>query len=431
MSNNNNNNNDAFTVGDLLINKRHKVHMVLHQSVNNTYNAIVKTIKDMGLNHRGYGDDLNYDCGNYTRDRTNYYADLDVVKTKSEAKPNPRYGLTIIAPCDNVGEKRAFIWHEDCGRTQKVSMERSGFLPIGDERMAYQETVADAHRKILALSAYCSYISETGMLEYCSHRQVGLLLKDKSIKVSYSIELPECMSHRKLETRRPNNDATLEEMKEWVAMIEKTGEDCNDWFGLFQKEWFSSFSFRNTFHSTQKWKDMFDGLEEHWSQRGRNYLHHDSNRFFSSYNWCVLQEFMVWALGSTIAPHYEAMVEALQGEGRIDDFFDKCNAITNGELWAVCQKHGLDRNDYSNTSKPDIRWIKDFPNKEQFLAYLDCDRSIFDEPTLYKKTAYNYGKDYHFALGHCYTRWGERHWEVGEKIDKLIEALGGEYSLWD
>lgn len=434
---NNNNNNDAFTIGDLIQNRKGELFMVLHQSVNNTYNGVVKHLQDLGATHRGWGANIYYDCGNYTRDRSNYYADLDVVKTKSTAKPNPRYGLTIIAPCNDVGEKRSFVWHEDCGRTQKTSMERHGFLPIGDERQAYRETVKHTRKKQKALGSYVEYLTDTGMLEDCALPKVQEMLEGKSIRLQFGIQMPRCLSYGEAQVRPPTNDATLEEMKTWVAHREESGEDANRWFGRFQKEWCSNFNFRSTFIPYQRWQEMFDGLTEFWSQRGRNYVHWDANRFFSSYNWSVLQEYQVWAFADTLRPHYEALVEALQGEGKVQEFFAKCDKICGGELSALAEKHGLAdqdilRSDLRNGHAPDLRWVKDFPNEEQFLAYLDCDRDVFDEPTHYNKTAENFGKDYSFSYGHTFHRWhGEENWEVGEKIEKLIEHLGGEYSLWD
>ena len=196
-----NNNNNAYGVGDLIQqnNDGKTLWMTVVVKKDLSYDTLLSTLKKNNIRVSAYSwsSDISYDVANYKRDRTSYRAELEVVKTKSKEKPNPRYNLTVLMSCVDQGEKRAFVHHDADERTMRGAMEARSFYALGDARMDLQEQVKRAQHLHHNVNDWLTYCNSLGLILNCAAPKVRDTMVDAGLGgyIKFSMDLPPQMGH--------------------------------------------------------------------------------------------------------------------------------------------------------------------------------------------------------------------------------------------
>lgn len=415
MSNNNNNN--ALTVGDLLNDKKGGLWMTTGVQTDLTYNGIVKAL-DKALIKWGsyYEDDVYYDAGNYTRDRSSYSKVLDVVKTKSKDKPNPRYNLTIIMSCVDSSDRKAFIHHDDAVRSMSQALAYRGFLPLGDKRAEMRSQVEQAENANQALNYYCETVFP--MVSNCAEAKTAEALEAAGLAglVKTEVRRPTFTHARWSPEHNNKGDATAEELQAYIDDVEKRGELVNQWLGECREKFDSNINFRNTFLQPDAWDDLMNETKQFYTNLGRA-----SNGVYESED-LLTEAYAMHKLGHLLLEDQEKLTEINKNLTARDDLWDHWD---NAEAKRLCVEFGL-TNRWGHA--PDIAVAALF-SREQLQAYLAIDKSVFDLPVLWADTLSAHSAAYHFSRGRFRSQHNAHNFD--EWIDILIIALGGEYSLWN
>ena len=432
MSNNNNNN--AYGVGDLIQQnddgKTLWMTVVVKRDL--SYDALLKCLRSNNIKTSSYSwnSSVSYDCANYKRDRTSYRADLEVVKTKSKEKPNPRYNITILMSCVDQGEKQAFVHHDDDERTMRGAMERRSFYALGDARMDLQEAVKTAHNRHLCVNSWTQYLMNLGLIASAAAPTLRKTLDDAGLGgyIKFSMNLPNEMADWDADSPH-GNGSTLEQQQAYIQEVEKRGEFVNDWCGKFQKKFCSEFRLRNTMLHSDDYDQMFDDCKQVWAKHLTRPWQENSSYHHSA----IGQEFVFHHLGALVIEDKDLLRAKLkeihEAQGHRGG-----NAESDLFSWWVEQRPMVktivdefeltDRYSYNPSIQPFISM------SDAMLAdYANVDRSVFDGDYLWDNTHSNAETVYGFARG------GHRHHHgvdnQDDYVEQLITALGGSYSLWD
>ena len=415
MSNNNNNN--ALSVGDLLNDKTGGLWMVTGVQHGITYTGVTKTL-DKALIKWGsyYDDDVYYDAGDYTRDRSSYKKCLDVVKTKSKDKPNPRYNIIIIMSCVDSSNRKAFIHHDDAARSMSGAVAYRGYLPLGDKRGEMRSQVEQADNATQALNYYCEHIFS--MVSACAEAKADEALEAAGLGglVNTEVRRPAFTRARWSPEHSNKGDATAEELQAYIDEVEERGASVNGWLGECREKFDKNISFRNTFHTPDAWDDLMNETKQFYTSLGRS-----SNSVYECSDW-VSEAYVMHKLGHLLLEDQEKLTEINKNLTANDELW---NHWDNAEAKRLCKEFDL-TNKYGWA--PNIEVAALF-SREQLQAYLAIDKSVFDLPVLWADTHEQHTDAYQFSRGRFQSNHNAHDFE--EWIDIVIIALGGEYSLWD
>jgi len=433
MSNNNNNN--AYGVGDLI--QQNNVGKTLWMTVvvkrDLSYDALLKCLRSNNIKVSSYSwnNNISYDCANYKRDRTSYRADLEVVKTKSKEKPNPRYNLTILMSCVDQGERRAFVHHDDDERTQRGAMEHRSFYALGDERMELQEAVSTANNRHQTVNSWLRYCNNLNLILECAAPKVKSTMVDAGLGgyIKFEMNLPNQLSGEWYADSPHGDGSTLEQQQAYIQEVEDRGEFVNKWCGEFQKKFCDGFRLRATMLHSDDYDQMFDDCKQVWAKHSKN-IYTEKSGYHGS---AVSQEFVFHHLGEFVRQDIDALRAKLKeieqrvghkgGNNEVELYRWWCEQ--RPEVKDIQEKFGL-RDRYS--CDPSI-----YPFLLMTDAMLDdyalVDRSVFDGDYLWENNLRNAETVYYFARGSNRHHHGVDNQE--DYVEELIIALGGSYSLWD
>lgn len=416
MSNNNNNN--ALSLGDLMNDKNGGLWMITGHHQDLTYSGITKALDKSNVRWGNYNSDVYYCAGGYTRDRSSYNKCLDVVKTKSKDKPNPRYNLTIIMSCVDSSDRKAFVHHNDSARTQDQAIAWRGFLPVGDKRAEMRKDVDRAENANQALNYYCEHVFS--MVSACAEAKTAEALEAAGLAglVKAEVRRPTSMSARWSPEHNNRGDATAEELQAYIDEVEQRGASVNQWLGECREKFDKNISFRNTYLQPEAWDDLMNETKQFYTSLGRS-----SSSVYECSEW-VSEAYVMHKIGHLLLEDQEKLTE-INNDGYNGELW---NHWDNAEAKRLCKEFDL-------TTKwgypPNIEVAALF-SREQLQAYLAIDKSVFDLPVLWADTHEEHVDAYEFSRGRFSgtgNRFNAHNFE--EWIDILIIALGGSFSLWD
>ena len=417
MSNNNNNN--ALSVGDLLNDKKGGLWMVTGVQRDITYSGITKAL-DKALIKWGsyYDEEVYYDAGNYTRDRSTYSKVLDVVKTKSKDKPNPRYNLTVIMSCVDSSDRKAFVHHDDAPRSMSQGLAYRGFLPLGDRRAEMRSQVEQAENANQALNYYCEHVFS--MVSNCAEAKTAEALEAAGLAglVKTEVRRPTFTQARWSPEHNNKGDATAEELQAYIDDVEKRGELVNQWLGECREKFDSNINFRNTFLHADAWDDLMNETKQFYVSLGRS-----SSGVYECSEW-LDEAYVMHKLGHLLLEDQEKLTEInkdLSARDELWNHWDNAEAKRLAEELDLTNRWGY---------PPSIEVAALF-SREQLQAYLAIDKSVFDLPVLWADTLSAHRDAYEFSRGRFQNSTSQNAHNFEEWIDIVIIALGGSFSLWN